>query len=52
MADTTSLKNNKRKAWKGMAPAIVQSTGKKGNITLTASNSGLKDGFLSLKAGN
>ena len=29
-ADTVSLKSNKRKCWKGMALAIIQSVGKKG----------------------
>lgn len=35
-----------------MALAIIQSTGKKGNITLTALIPGLKGDFLSLKADN
>ncbi len=35
-----------------MALAIVQSTAKKGNITLKASSPGLKGDFLSLKADN
>ena len=37
-ADTVSLKNPKRKCWMGMALAIIQSTEKKGNITLTATS--------------
>ena len=37
-ADTVSLRSNKRKCWKGMALVIIQSSGKKGNITLTASS--------------
>lgn len=49
-ADTVSLKSNRRKCWKGMALAIVQSAGKKGNITLTATAAGLPKAILTLKA--
>ncbi len=50
-ADTISLKNNKRKTWKGLALAIVQSGQKQGNITVIAKSGGLKDGRLTLKTG-
>jgi beta-galactosidase len=48
-ADTISLKSNKRKCWKGMALAIIQTTAKKGNITLRADSAGLPAAILSLK---
>ncbi|MEO7309976.1 MAG: glycoside hydrolase family 2 TIM barrel-domain containing protein [Chitinophagaceae bacterium] len=51
-ADTTSFTSNQRKAWKGMALAIVKSAGKKGNITLKASIAGLLTSLLTLKALN
>ena len=51
-ADTISLKNNQRHAWKGMALAIVQSTEKKGNITLKADSAGLLPAIISLKSGD
>jgi beta-galactosidase len=41
-ADTVSLKSAKRNAWKGLALAIIQSTRKKGNITLKAKTPGLE----------
>ncbi len=50
-ADTISLKNNQRHAWKGMALAIVQSSEKKGNITLKADSAGLLPAIISLKSG-
>jgi len=40
-ADTASFTNNKRRAWKGMALAIVRSSAKKGNSTLTVRAAGL-----------
>lgn len=49
-ADTTSLKNHKRKTWKGMALAIIQSQQKKGNITVTAKSAGLGMSVISLKS--
>jgi beta-galactosidase len=49
-ADTVSLKNNKRNCWKGMALAIIQSSGKKGNITLKVSGKGLASSVITLKA--
>ena len=48
-ADTMSLKMPKRKAWKGMALAIIQSTDKAGNSTLTVSSPGLRPGTIALK---
>jgi beta-galactosidase len=48
-ADTVSLKSNKRRCWKGMALVIVQSSGKKGNITLRATGAGLQPAVLALK---
>lgn len=49
-ADTVSLKSSRRMCWKGMALAIVQSAGKKGNITLKVVTDGLPAVILSLKA--
>jgi beta-galactosidase len=51
-ADTVSLKNNNRNCWKGMALAIVQSNGKKGNITLKVSSPGIQTAIISLSTGN
>lgn len=48
-ADTISLKNNKRKTWKGLALAIVQSDKKQGNITVIAKSAGLKEARITLK---
>jgi len=48
-ADTTSLKSNQRKTWKGMASAIVQTNKKKGNITVLVKVAGLKDAIITLK---
>lgn len=48
-ADTISLKNNKRKTWKGLALAIVQSDKKQGNITVIAKSTGLKEARITLK---
>ncbi|MBC7947377.1 MAG: DUF4982 domain-containing protein [Chitinophagaceae bacterium] len=47
-ADLVSLKSKERKAWKGLALAIVQATGKKGNITLRADSAGLLPAILTL----
>ena len=49
-ADSTSLQSNQRKTWKGMALAIVQSTVKKGNITVLVKSAGLKEAFITLKS--
>lgn len=51
-ADTVSLKSLERKCWKGMAIAIIQSTEKKGNITLNADSAGLFPAVLTLKTNN
>lgn len=48
-ADTLSLTSHKRRAWKGMALAIVKSTSKKGNSTLTARAAGLQPATIVLK---
>lgn len=48
-ADSVSLKSHERKFWKGMALVIIQSTEKKGNITLKADSAGLLSGSLTLK---
>ena len=48
-ADTTSLKSNKRKCWRGMALAIIQSTEKKGNITLTATSEGISSTSVTIR---
>lgn len=50
-ADTVSLKSNKRRTWKGLALAMVQSSSKKGNITVTAKAAGLKPAVISLVTG-
>ena len=49
-ADTLSLTNHKRSAWKGMAMVIVKSSVKKGNSTLTAHAPGIKPAMLVLKS--
>jgi beta-galactosidase len=51
-ADTLSLKSNKRSTWKGLALAIVQSSSKKGNITVTAKAAGLKPAVISFVTGD
>jgi beta-galactosidase len=51
-ADTSSFQSHERACWKGMALAIVRSSGKQGNITLRATADGLQPAFLTLKAGN
>jgi beta-galactosidase len=48
-ADTTSLKSTKRNAWKGLTLAIIQSTRKKGNITLIAKAPGLQPAQMILQ---
>lgn len=48
-ADSVSLKKTERKAWKGMALAIIQSSQKKGNSTLTVTSNGLLPGTIALK---
>lgn len=51
-ASLESFKTPQRKCWKGMALAIIQSTEKKGNITLKASVEGLPPSVLTLKTGD
>ena len=51
-ADSLSLKSPQRKTWKGLAMAIIQSTKKQGNITVTAKAAGLKEARLMLQTGN
>ena len=48
-ADTLSLKSNLRKCWNGMALAIIQSTGKKGNITLMATSPGISSASITIR---
>ena len=48
-ADSVSLKSKQRKTWKGLALVIVQSSQKKGNITVIAKSAGLKEARLTLK---
>ena len=48
-ADTLSLKRNKRNCWKGLALVIIQSSEKKGNITLTATSTGLQSASIILR---
>lgn len=49
-ADTRSLKSPERHAWKGLALLILQSNGKKGNITLKATAPGLRPATITLSA--
>jgi beta-galactosidase len=49
-ADTTSYASNKRNAFGGKVLAIVQSTGQPGQITVTATASGLAQGTVSVAA--
>ena len=48
-ADTISLKSNKRKCWNGLALAIIQSTEKKGNITLMATSPGISSASITIR---
>ncbi|HEV8269938.1 MAG TPA: DUF4982 domain-containing protein, partial [Chitinophagaceae bacterium] len=48
-ADTISLKGNKRKCWNGLALAIIQSTKKKGNITLMATSPGISSASITIR---
>lgn len=47
-ADTSSLKKPVRHAWKGLALVMIQSNGKKGNITLKAFSPGLVQASIKL----
>ncbi len=48
--DHSSFKANHKQAFNGLALAILQSNGKPGNITLTASSKGLADATLTVSA--
>jgi len=48
-ADTSSFSNASRQCWKGLALAIVQSSEKKGNITVSVSSPGLTPATITLK---
>ena len=48
-ADTVSLKSQERKCWKGLSLAIIQSTEKKGNITLTATSPGISSATITIR---
>jgi len=48
-ADTISFQSTERKAWKGLALAIIRSSSKKGNITLKATAKGLPPISIALK---
>jgi len=48
-ADTSSFSNASRQCWKGLALAIVQSSQKKGNITVRVSSPGLAPAMITLK---
>jgi len=48
-ADTVSLKSHERKCWKGLSLAIIQSTEKKGNITLTATSPGISSATITIR---
>ena len=41
--DKTNMKSKQRSAYNGLALAVIQSTGKAGNIKITAASSGLKE---------
>jgi beta-galactosidase len=48
-ADTVSLKSHERKCWKGLSLAIIQSTEKKGNITLTATSPRISSSSITIR---
>ena len=48
-ADIVSLKSPNRKCWKGLALAIIQSTEKKGNITLMATSPGISSASVTIR---
>jgi len=41
--DKSNMKSKQRSAYNGLALAVIQSTGKAGNIKITAASSGLKE---------
>ena len=51
LASDESYKGNRRKAFSGLALAIMQSTGKAGRIQLTATSPGLKPGSVTITTG-
>jgi len=51
-ADIDSFPSKNRNTWKGLALVIVQSSEKKGNITLRATADGLRSAILSLQTAN
>jgi beta-galactosidase len=50
--DRTNMKSKQRNAYNGLALAVIQSTGKTGNIKITASSSGLKETVLHVVSNN
>ena len=46
------MKSKKRNAFNGLALAVIQSTGKTGNIRITAASSGLKEAVLHVVSSN
>jgi beta-galactosidase len=51
LASDESYKGNRRKAFNGLALAVVQSTAKAGRIQLTATSPGLKPGSVIITTG-
>lgn len=49
--DKTQMKSKQRNAYNGLALAVIQSTGKNGNITVTAVSDGLRDAVLKVVSG-
>jgi len=50
--DRTNMKSKQRNAYNGLALAVIQSTGKTGNIRITAASSGLKEAVLHVLSNN
>jgi beta-galactosidase len=50
--DKTNMKSKQRNAYNGLALAVIQSTGKAGNIRITAASSGLKETDLHVVSKN
>ena len=51
-SDKTNMKSKQRNAFNGLALAVIQATGKAGNIRITAASSGLKETFLHVSSNN
>ncbi|MDE1193593.1 MAG: glycoside hydrolase family 2 TIM barrel-domain containing protein [Arachidicoccus sp.] len=49
-ADTSSFQSKEHKAWKGLCLAIIQSSGQKGNIEISASSGTMKSNILKIKS--